>query len=164
MSPKNMPAGITFAGRWGALRCGRRLSLPSLLGCLLPFRQPIANPLQCYRRPSSAVRANARHSGRAGETAASYSVAALPARPCYAPRCGARHPFPSLRGSSSLRSHSPRHAYQLTRAVRGDFRRSSVAGVSACRGGKLCSAIASVLRAATYALLEKAHTEKQWKR
>lgn len=45
------------------LACGRRLSLPSLLGSLLPLRSPIFCPLPCSRRPRSSVCANAHPAG-----------------------------------------------------------------------------------------------------
>lgn len=65
---------------WGAPRCGRRLSLPALLGCRAPLpgcQSP--TPLPRCRRPASVECANARRNTRSWD-------------------CGACYAFPRFRG------------------------------------------------------------------
>ena len=59
---------------WGAPRCGRRLSLPSLLGCRAPLpgcQSP--TPLPRYRRPASVECANARRNTSSWDCGACYA-------------------------------------------------------------------------------------------
>ena len=94
---------------WGAPRCGRRLSLPSLLAVMapLPCRQS-PSPLQPYRCPSSAECGNPRRNvcGRRFSTLPFRSRRCRP-HTFLASHCGARLPSPAQRGSRFLRSRLP---------------------------------------------------------
>lgn len=104
------------------LGCVRRLSLPSLLACPAPLPCPqSSSPCHPSRRSPSSECANARPTMYAGV------ISLLPIRShryarthSNAPHCGGSlfPRFPSLRGSPSLRSRSPRHARHPLCALR----------------------------------------------
>ena len=114
--PYSRPWINVSSGRWGAPRLRAAAPLPALLavrvspataGNLLPLGSPPA----ARPRPNAVtldpqiVRARFR---------ASYSVARCARIISPLSHCGALLPFPSQRGSGSLRSPSPRHADQTS--------------------------------------------------
>lgn len=117
---------------WGAPRCGRRLSLPTLLArrAPLPAVQPTSLSLApaALPRPSALTLCPFVRASRCGAFPLSLAFPPLGVRaPCGCTR-PATHSRPLVRGRQASRA-------RIARPVRGDRSRSGVAALSACRGG-----------------------------